>query len=333
MISENDATLVSLDDIAAAAELLRGVINRTPLQVSRTLGALTGAEVYFKPESLQRTGSFKIRGAYNCIATMPPEQRARGVITYSSGNHAQAVACAAALVGVPAVVVMPEDAVAAKVAATKGYGARVVPYGLDSLQRQQKAEELQAEYGYAMVPPFDHPAIIAGQGTVGLEIVQELPDVEVVLVPIGGGGLISGVATAVKELRPQARVIGVEPAGAPDAYRSLREGHIVQIDTVRTIADGLRNKRLGQLNFAHIRRYVDDIVLVEEDAIYRAIRFLLERAKLVVEPSGAVTVAALLSGAVNASGRRVVAVLSGGNIDRQVLLEALESRYEVAGAG
>jgi|DewCreStandDraft_2_1066082.scaffolds.fasta_scaffold01563_12 threonine ammonia-lyase medium form len=333
MISENDATLVSLDDIAAAAERLRGVINRTPLQVSRTLGALTGAEVYFKPESLQRTGSFKIRGAYNCIATLPPEQRARGVITYSSGNHAQAVACAAALVGVPAVVVMPEDAVPAKVAATKGYGAQVVHYGLDSLQRQQKAEELQAAHGYVMVPPFDHPAIIAGQGTVGLEIVQELPDVEVVLVPIGGGGLISGVATAVKELRPQAQVIGVEPAGAPDAYRSLRERRIVQIDTVRTIADGLRNKRLGRLNFAHIRRYVDDIVLVEEEAIFRAIHFLLERAKLVVEPSGAVTVAALLSGAFRAPGKRIVAVLSGGNIDRQVLLEALESRYEVAGAG
>lgn len=333
MATELDATLVSLDAIAAAAERLRGVINRTPLQVSRTLGALTGAEVYLKPESLQRTGSFKIRGAYNCIATMPPEQRARGVITYSSGNHAQAVACAAALVGVPAVVVMPEDAVAAKVAATRGYGAQIVQYGLDSLQRQQKAEELQAEHGYAMVPPFDHPAIIAGQGTAGLEIVQELPDVELVMVPVGGGGLISGVATAIKELRPQARVVGVEPAGAPDAQRSLREGRIVQIDTVKTIADGLRNKRLGRLNFAHIRRYVDDIVLVEEDAIYRAIRFLLERAKLVVEPSGAVTVAALLSGAVDTSGQRVVAVLSGGNIDRQVLLDALEERDAGAATG
>ena len=318
-------TLVTLEQIRAAAGRLSGVINPTPLQLSRTLGALARAEVYLKPESLQRTGSFKIRGAYNCIASLSPEERARGVITYSSGNHAQALACAAGLLGAPAMVVMPEDAVPAKVAATRGYGATVVHYGLDSLQRQQRAEELQAEHGYTMVPPFDHPAIIAGQGTVGLEIVQELPDVDVVLVPVGGGGLISGVATAVKELRPIARVVGVEPAGAPDASRSLRAGHIVQIDEVQTIADGLRNKRLGRLNFEHIRRYVDDIVLVEEEVIYAAIRLLLERARLVVEPSGAVAVAALLSGAVDVAGRRVVAVISGGNIDRQVLLRALDA--------
>src|SRR6185312_2942093 len=207
-------------------------------------------------ECLQRTGSFKLRGAYNKIASLSAEERARGVITYSSGNHAQGVACAAGLLGVRAVVVMPEDAIPAKVEATRGYGAEVVFAGLDSLQRQVRALELQREHGYSVVPPFDDPAIVAGQATVGLEIVEAVPDVATVVVPCGGSGLLSGVALAVKSLRPEAMVFGVEPAGGADAQASLRSGHVVEAATVETICDGLRTKRIGDLNFAILRRCV-----------------------------------------------------------------------------
>lgn len=318
-----DQLPVSLDDVYAARERLRGVINATPLQRSRTLGALVDAEVWLKPESLQRTGSFKLRGAYNKIASLSAAERARGVITYSSGNHAQGVACAAGLLGVKAIVVMPEDAVPAKVEATRGYGADVVFAGLDSLQRQERAMELQREHGYTVVPPFDDPAIIAGQATVGLEIVEALPNVGTVLVPCGGSGLLSGTAFAVKTLRPEATVFGVEPAGGADARASLHAGRVVAADTVETICDGLRTKRIGDLNFAILRQCVADIVTVTDEQALDALRFLALRAKLVVEPSGAVAAAALLSGAARPTTGPVVAVLSGGNVDAGLLAKVL----------
>lgn len=317
------AAAPSLATIQAARAGLIGVINPTPLQRSRTLSLQTQRSVWLKPESLQRTGSFKIRGAFTKIASLTEEERARGVITYSSGNHAQGVACAAGLLGVRAVVVMPEDAVATKVAATRAYGADVIFSGTDSLQRQQRALELQAQHGYTVVPPFDDPAIVAGQGTVGLEILSELPDVDTVLVPVGGGGLISGVALSVKLSARHAQVVGVEPAGGNDAQLSFQSGSLVTLPEVQTIADGLRTKRMGQINFAIVRRFVDDMVTVTDDEIRRAMRFLLLRAKLVVEPSGAVAVAALLHGKIPSGGRNVVAVLSGGNADPSLLWEVL----------
>jgi threonine ammonia-lyase medium form len=321
--SNLDALPVTLDDVYAARERLRGVINATPLQLSRTLGARVGDPVWLKPECLQRTGSFKLRGAYNKIATLSAEERARGVITYSSGNHAQGVACAAGLLGVAAVVVMPEDAIPAKVAATRGYGAEVVFAGLDSLQRQARALELQREHGYTVVPPFDDPAIVAGQATVGLEIVEELPEVATVIVPCGGSGLLSGVALAVRERRPEARVIGVEPAGGADAQASLAAGSIVEAATVDTICDGLRTKRIGALNFRVLQRHVSQIVTVPDPATLEAMRFLALRAKLVVEPSGAIGVAALLSEVIRPVAGAVAVVLSGGNVDAALLAKVL----------
>ena len=316
---------VTLDDVYAARERLSGVINPTPLQLSRTLGRRCGAEVWLKPECLQRTGSFKVRGAYNKIASLSDEERSRGVITYSSGNHAQGVACAAGLLGVHAVVVMPEDAVPAKVAATREYGAQIVFAGLDSLARQARALELQRERGYTVVPPFDDPAIVAGQGTVGLEIVEQLPRVDIVLSPCGGAGLLSGIALAVRALRPETTVIGVEPAGGADAQASLRSGQIQQAARVTTICDGLRTVRIGALNFQILQRCVTDIVTVEDDAALEAMRFLALRAKLVAEPSGAVAVAALLRAAVNVAGKTVVAVLSGGNVEASLLAQVISA--------
>lgn len=315
---------MKLKDVYAARERLKGVANPTPLQVSRTLGRITGSETWFKPESLQRTGSFKIRGAYNKIASLSSEERSRGVITYSSGNHAQAVACAAGLLGLKAVVVMPEDAVPAKVEATRAYGAEVSFAGHDSLERQARAMELHQEHGYTIVPPFDDPAIVAGQGTCGLEIVEELPNVQVILVPCGGGGLLSGVALAAKSIRPDIEVIGVEPQGADDARASMAAGRIIEIES-KSICDGLRTKRIGNLNFRVLQRYVDRMITVPDEATLEAMRFLALRAKLVVEPSGAVAVAALLSGIYPIAGRRAVAVISGGNVAPARLAEVMSS--------
>ncbi|MBI2321018.1 MAG: pyridoxal-phosphate dependent enzyme [Chloroflexi bacterium] len=314
--------LPTLDDVRQARQGLRGVIVPTPLQTSATFSARAACEVLLKPECLQKAGAFKLRGAYTKIHSLTPEQRGRGVITYSSGNHAQGVAYAARLMGARAVVVMPENAIPAKVAATRGYGAEVVFAGLDSLARQHKAEELVREHGYTMVPPFDDPHIIAGQGTVGLEILDERPDVATIVAPIGGGGLCSGVALAAKEAKPSVRVVGVEPEVCPDARDSLRAGEICTAASIDTIADGLRVRRVGERNFALMRRYVDDIVTVTEDEIRQAVVLLAERAKLVVEPSGAVTLAALLAGRVPTAGP-VCAILSGGNIDRELLARLL----------
>jgi threonine dehydratase len=309
-----DFTLVTLNEIRAAAERLRGVAVRTPLVRLEIAGAV--GEVFVKNEGAQATGSFKLRGAYNRIAQLTPEERGRGVITYSSGNHAQGVAYAGRALGVKAVIVMPENAPEAKRRATEALGAEIMTVGPASLERKQKAEALAAEFGYVVVPPYDDARIIAGQGTVGLEIVDELPDVDVVLAPVSGGGLLSGVAAAVKELKPEARVIGVEPELAGDAAESFKTGKLMTWPaelTTRTICDGLRTQSLGELNFAHIRALVADIVTVSEDEIRDAVRVLGE-AGVKAEPSGAAATAAALFHELKLRPyRKLVVVVSGAN--------------------
>jgi threonine dehydratase len=306
---------VDLSTIHAARVRIQPAALLTPLL---PYGAVDGPrpDLLLKCENLQRTGSFKIRGAYNRIAELSAEERSRGVIAYSSGNHAQGVACAAALLGVAATVVMPENAVPAKVAATRRYGATILFAGTDSETRRQRAEQLAAEGSLALVPPYDHPAIIAGQATIGLEVLEQCPEVETILVPVGGGGLLAGIALAVKLTRPAVRVIGVEPEGAADGGASFRRGELVSLPAVSTIADGLRATHLGALPFALIREYVDDMIAVDDEAILRATRAMLFSSHVVAEPSGAVSVAAALAG----GGRgRTVAVVSGGNIDPALL--------------
>ncbi|HEX6507591.1 MAG TPA: threonine/serine dehydratase [Chloroflexota bacterium] len=315
---------VSIDEIRAARDRIAGVVPRTPLVPALGLEVPDGNELWLKAENLQRTWSFKIRGAYNAVSSLDDQQRARGVITYSSGNHGQAVACAASLLGVRAVIVMPEDAIPVKVEMTRRYGAEVVFAGHTSLDRQQRALELSAEQGYVVIPPFDDRRIIAGQGTAGLEIVDQLPDIQAVVVQVGGGGLISGVATAVKALRPDIKVIGVEPEGGADARDSWRSDALTTWDEVDTIADGLRTSRIGELNFATIRDLVDDIVTVSDGEILAAVRTLANGAKLVAEPSGAVAPAAVLTGRTGLRDTRVAAVISGGNIDPAQLRTCLE---------
>lgn len=309
--------LVTLHEIRAAAALLRGIAVRTPLLPLELPGGGGGAQgltLWLKPENLQRTGAFKIRGAYSFIAALPAERRARGVIAPSSGNHAQAVALAARLFGVAATVVMPTTVTQAKRAGAEALGAKVVLAGTTTTDRMERAVELASESGAALVPPYDHVAIVAGQGTVGLEIAEDLPSVRTVIVPVGGGGLSAGVATAVKLLVPEARVIAVEPEGAPKLSRALAVGHPVPLSSTRGITDGLLAVEIGAIPFAHHQKYVDEVVTVADDAVLSAMRLLLDRAKMVVEPSGAITVAALRSGAVRAEGP-TVAVLSGGNIE------------------
>jgi len=282
-------------------------------------------KLYLKCENLQPIGAFKLRGAYNKIASFSEEERRRGIITYSSGNHAQGVAYAARAMGAKAVITMPVNAPAIKREATAALGAEIILAGLTGVDRQIKAEELAARYGYVIVPPFNDEKIIAGQGTVGLEIVEDLPEVETVLVPIGGGGLISGVAAAVKLSKPQVKVIGVEPALGADAQASLRAGKIVEFpaeQVTQTIADGLRSQFVGEINFEHIRAYVDDIIAVSEDEIREATRRLAENPKTTAEPSGAVAVAAFLFHGDELPQTKInVAVISGGNIDPQMLAE------------
>jgi len=324
--------MVTLSDIRDAQARLHGVSVRTPVVLSHIHenGPGQGSrKLYLKPENLQPIGAFKLRGAYNKIASLTPEERKRGVITYSSGNHAQGVAYAARALGAPAVIVMPGNAPAIKRDATAELGARIVLVGPSSLERQRKAEELAQENGYVIVPPYNDEQIIAGQGTIGLEILEDLPEVETVMVPVGGGGMISGVATAIKLSKPSIKVIGAEPELAADAQASLRAGKIVEIDadqTARTAADGLRTQSIGAINFEHIRRYVDDIVTVSELEIRQAMRRLADDPKTVAEPSGAVAVAAFLFHKEQLPNTRVnVAVISGGNIDPQLLQEIREA--------
>jgi threonine dehydratase len=320
--------LVTIDDIRAAAAILDGVAIRTPLVPFGRPAALR----FLKAESLQPIGAFKIRGAYVAIASLDPLERARGVVTYSSGNHAQGVARAARLLGAPAVVVMPSDAPRLKRARVEADGAEVVIVGTSSEERQQVAERIAGERGLAIIPPFDDDRIIAGQGTVGLEIAEALPDVAAVLVPIGGGGLASGVAAAIKALVPGARVIGVEPELAADARQSLQEGRIVRwpaADVSRTIADGTRTTAIGARTFAHLSRYLDGVVTVSESEIAAAVRLAAEESRLVAEPSGALSIAALAFHAAEAGldglAGPIVAVVSGGNVDPELYRRLLEA--------
>jgi len=320
--------LVGIDAVRAAAATLRGVTIRTPLVA---LGPLESRR-FLKAESLQPIGAFKLRGAYVAVASLTEAERARGVITYSSGNHAQGVARAARLLGAPAVVVMPSDAPAVKKSRVEADGAEVVVVGTSSEERQRVAEELAAARGLTIIPPFDDDRIIAGQGTVGLEIAEDLPDVAAVLVPIGGGGLASGVAVAIRALAPGARIVGVEPELAADARQSLREGRIVRwdpADASRTIADGTRTTAIGVRNFAHLSRLLDDIVTVTEAEIAAGVRLAAEESRLVVEPSGALTVAAVAfrsaeAGLIGIDGP-IVAVVSGGNVDPERYREYLRA--------
>lgn len=338
--------LVSLEEIRNAAERIHGVTVRTPLyRVERARLKMAklpepGFDLYIKAESEQPIGSFKLRGAYNMVAQLTPEARSRGVITYSSGNHAQGVAYAARALGAKAVIVMPSNAPEVKKAATRALGAEIVEVGPASSERRMKAEELVAEFGYAMIPPYDAREIVAGQGTCGLEIVEQLPDVDLVITPVSGGGLLSGVATAVK-LAAEAglasasvQVWGAEPELAADARESFYSKTLVEWPaekTVRTIGDGLRTQSLGVLNFAHVLRHVDGIVTVTEDEIFAALRMILSATKLVAEPSGAVSLAAAMFHAQELpAARKVAVVLSGGNLE-PALRERLEA--EIAAAG
>jgi threonine dehydratase len=310
--------LVTAADIEAAADALKDVAVRTPLLPAPFLGE----QVWIKPEMLQRGGAFKLRGAYNFVSRLDPAVRARGVVAPSSGNHAQAVALAARLLGAPAIVVMPTTVTQAKRGGAERLGARIELAGTTTQHRMDRAMQIVEAEGATLVPPYDDPLIIAGQGTVGLEIVQDMPSVGTVIVPVGGGGLSAGVAAAVKLARPGARVIGVEPAGAPKLSRARAAGKPVRLETTASIADGLLAVEIGQLTFAHHQRYVDDVVLIEDAAMKRAMRALLDRAKLVAEPSGAITAAAVMEKAVKAQGPTVV-VLSGGNIEWDGLTAAM----------
>ncbi|MCI0339966.1 MAG: threonine/serine dehydratase [Planctomycetales bacterium] len=313
-----------LTEILAAAERLRGVAHRTPLLSSRLLSERVGAPVFLKCENLQRAGSFKLRGAYNKACSIAEADRRRGLVTYSSGNHAQGVALAARLLKVPATCVMPEDVRPSKRAAVESYGARVFLAGTTSEHRRAFAEEIVAREGAAMVPPFDDPAILAGQGTVGLEIVEDCPQVGTVCVPVGGGGLCGGIACAVAARAPEARVIAVEPEGADGLCRSLEAGRVVRLERTDTIADGLRPLSPGAVPFAAATAHGVRGIRVTDAEIVDAMRFLLTRARLVVEPSGAAAVAALLAGKIRPEGARpVVAVLSGGNAEPDLIREIL----------
>jgi threonine dehydratase len=308
--------ILSFEDVQRAAVRLQPVVHRTPVLRSRQLDARCGAQLHLKCENLQRGGSFKFRGAYNKIAQLEPAAGRRGVIAYSSGNHAQGVALAASLLGFPATIVVPESIAPAKRAATEAYGARLVPCGTTSEERMRHAEALAREGDLCLVPPYDDPAIMAGQGTLALELLQDVPDLDVLVVPIGGGGLASGCAVAARGLRPGIRIVGVEAEDANDTFLSLQAGKRVRIPPPHTIADGMRAIEPGELTFEVVRRLVDEVVLVSDAQIVDAMRFLLERTKLLVEPTGATGVAALLAGRVPAArGRPVGVVLSGGNID------------------
>jgi threonine dehydratase len=329
---QTGSALVGLDRIREAGERIRRVARRTPVVVAsggRPARSGPGGALHLKCESLQPGGAFKIRGAYNMIAQLAPGELRRGVVTYSSGNHGQAVAIAAREVGAPAVVVMPTTAPAIKVDGARAFGAEVIFAGTTSADRRARADEEAAARGLTMVPPFDHEWIIAGQGTAGLEILEQQPDVAAVVVPIGGGGLIAGVAAAVKQSHPHVRVIGVEPEGAAAMKASVDAGRPVTLAKTDSIADGLMPVRPGDLTFAHVQAFVDAILTVSDDHIAEAVLWMFARAKLVAEPSGAASVAAVLSGAVDRDAALegpIVAIVSGGNIAAETLAELSRGR-------
>ena len=307
---------VTYADIEAAAGRLEGVAHRTPVATSRLFDELTGAEAYFKCENFQRMGAFKFRGAYNALSLLGPEERKRGVVAFSSGNHAQAVALAGRLLGVPAVIVMPADAPAVKVAATRGYGAEVVLYDRAAGQdREQVADRISRERQATLIPPFDHEAVIAGQGTAAKELLEDVGPLDSLYVPCGGAGLLSGSAVAARQLSPGIRVIGVEPAAGDDVARSFRTKTLQRVENPQTIADGARTESPGLITLPLVLRHVHDIITVTDAELVEAMRFLWERMKLVVEPTGALATAGVLSGPIDVRNRRVGIILSGGNVD------------------
>jgi threo-3-hydroxy-L-aspartate ammonia-lyase len=314
---------VSLQDIRDAARRIAGATHRTPVLRSRTLDALVGARVYLKAENLQRIGAFKFRGAYNAIAKLSPDQLERGIAAYSSGNHAQAVALAARELGSTAVILMPADTPAAKLDAVAGYGAEIVTYDRYTENREEIGAKLAADRGLTLIPPYEHPDVMAGQGTAALELLDEVGDLDALVVPVGGGGLIAGSATAAKGLQPGIRVVGVEPAAGDDTKQSLDAGERVSIPVPRTIADGQAASIPGELTFAVNRRLVDEIVLVSDDEIRDALRFAVDRLKTVLEPSGASGLAALLAGRLDPAPARIGVILSGGNVGAARLAQLL----------
>lgn len=314
---------ISYHDVVRAAERISGIAHRTPVLTSRTADARTGAELFFKAENLQRTGAFKFRGATNALAQFTDEQRTRGVIAYSSGNHAQAVALAAQILGIPATIVMPEDAPASKLTATRGYGAEVVLYNRYTQSREKLGADLAEARGMTLVPPFDHPAIMAGQGTAALELFDKVGDLDALVVCLGGGGLLSGCATVAKHQSPTCTVVGVEPEAGNDVQQSLAEGRIVRIDVPRTIADGAQTQAPSARTFAVLQARVDAVVTVSDEALRDTMRFFARYMKLVVEPTGCLALAALFTGAVVFSGQRVGVIISGGNVDLDTFAELL----------
>ncbi len=302
-------------DIEAAAARLYGVAHRTPVATSNTANTRTGAQLFFKCENLQRMGAFKFRGAYNALSQFTPEQRRAGVVAFSSGNHAQAIALSARLLGIPATILMPIDAPQMKIDATRGYGAEVQLFDRYKEDREAIGRKLADERGMTLIPPFDHPHVMAGQGTAARELIDEVGALDVLLVCVGGGGLISGCAVAAKHALPQCRVIGVEPEAGNDVQQSFRRGEIVHIDVPRTIADGAQTQAPGRFTFPVVQALVDDVLTVTDQQLVSTMRFFAERMKMVVEPTGCLAAAAVLEGALDVRGKRVGVILSGGNID------------------
>ncbi|KVH63680.1 serine dehydratase [Burkholderia sp. MSMB1072] len=311
----NSPMLPTYDDVAAAAARLEGHAHRTPVMTSRTVDDTLGAQVFFKCENLQRMGAFKFRGAFNALSRFNAEQRRHGVVAFSSGNHAQAIALSARILGIPATIVMPQDAPAAKMAATRGYGGNVVTYDRYTEDREQIGRALAEKHGLTLVPPYDHPDVIAGQGTAAKELFDEVGPLDAVFTPLGGGGLLSGTALATRALSPHAKLYGVEPEAGNDAQQSFRSGTIVHIDTPRTIADGAQTQHLGNLTFPILRRDVDDILTATDAELVDCMRFFATRMKIVVEPTGCLSFAAVRRMKDALQGKRVGVVISGGNVD------------------
>ncbi len=311
----NTPTLPTFDDVAAAAARLEGHAHRTPVMTSRTIDEALGAQVFFKCENLQRMGAFKFRGAFNALSRFDATQRRNGVVAFSSGNHAQAIALSARILGIPATIVMPQDAPAAKMAATRGYGGNVVTYDRYTEDREQIGRELAEKHGLTLVPPYDHADVIAGQGTAAKELFDEVGPLDAVFTPLGGGGLLSGTALATRALSPHAKLYGVEPEAGNDGQQSFRSGSIVHIDTPRTIADGAQTQHLGNLTFPILRRDVDDILTATDAELVDCMRFFATRMKIVVEPTGCLSFAAARRMKDELKGKRVGIVISGGNVD------------------
>ncbi|TCC79805.1 threo-3-hydroxy-L-aspartate ammonia-lyase [Citrobacter braakii] len=310
-----EMTLPGYNDVAAAAERIADYANKTPVMTSRTVNDEFGAEVFFKCENFQRMGAFKFRGAMNALRQFTPEQRAAGVVTFSSGNHAQAIALSAKLLGIPATIIMPHDAPAAKVAATKGYGGNVVIYDRYTEDREKIGRELAEKQGLTLIPPYDHPHVIAGQGTATKELIEEVGQLDVLFVCLGGGGLLSGSSLAARHLSPDCIIYGVEPEAGNDGQQSFRSGKIVHIDTPKTIADGAQTQHLGNITFPIIQRNVHDILTVSDDELVASMKFIAERMKIVVEPTGCLGFAAARARKAELRGKKIGIIISGGNVD------------------